>query len=157
MRVAIGSDHAGYRLKMALGRELARLGHDVVDLGCESDRVRVDYPDYAARVARAVASDRCARGVLVCGTGIGMAIAANKVRGIRAAVCWDARSARLAGEHNAANVLCVGGRIASAGHGVTAARAAVMLRAWLNAVPEGGRHARRVRKISRLEARRVRG
>ena len=145
MRIAVGSDHAGYRLKRAMGRELARLGHDVLDLGCGSDRTRVDYPDYAVRVARAVATGRCARGVLACGTGIGMAMAANKVRGIRAAVCWDVLSARLAGEHNAANVLCVGGRM------VTAVRGAAMLRAWLNALPKGGRHARRVRKIMALE------
>lgn len=140
----MGSDHAGLALKKTVKAELSRRGHRVEDMGTYSASP-CDYPVYAARVARAVAGRRAGRGVLMCGTGIGMGIAANKVRGIRAAVAWDAASARLAAAHNDANVLCLSGNL------LTRRRALGALQAWITTPFEGGRHARRVREIARLE------
>ena len=144
MRVAIGSDHAGFALKGLLAEHLRRLGHDVADHGTESEK-SVDYPDFAARVARTVAKAEADLGVLICGTGVGMSMAANKVRGIRAAAVSEPTSARLAREHNAANVLCLGARIV----GTEQARACVD--AFLNSTFQGGRHGPRVAKIRALE------
>ena len=144
MRIYAGSDHAGIELKQALVAEARRLGHEVTDLGPTSAE-RVDYPDFGAAVGRAVASDPGSRGVLACGSGIGIGIAANKVPGIRAATVWDEESARLSRQHNDANVFSVGARL------VPAERALAMLRAWLSAEFEGGRHAARVEKIAALE------
>jgi len=109
MRIAIASDHAAVELRQAVVKHLIALGHEVEDLGCAADE-RVDYPPYAAAVAGAVLQGGCARGVLMCGTGIGMSIAANKFAGIRAALVHDVTTARLAAEHNDANILCLGGR-----------------------------------------------
>jgi RpiB/LacA/LacB family sugar-phosphate isomerase len=146
--VALGADHAGYALKEELKSWLLTRGHEVVDCGTESTG-SVDYPDYAVRVGSVVASGEAARGVLVCGTGVGMAIAANKIPGVRAAACADAYTARLAREHNDANVLALGAR-------VTARDAAVeILAAWLGAEFAGGRHARRVAKLAELDRERV--
>jgi ribose 5-phosphate isomerase B len=142
--VAIGADHAGVRTKDALARWLRASGRKVIDAGTHGAD-SVDYPDLAARVARAVARGRAHRGVLVCGTGIGMAIAANKVRRVRAAVVWSRETARLAAEHNAANVLCLSGRL------FPTARLKTFLRTWLTTPFGGGRHGRRVRKIAALE------
>lgn len=144
MRLYAASDHAGFALKKALVTEARRLGHEVVDLGPDGED-RVDYPDYAAAVGKAVAEDPGARGLLCCGTGIGVSIAANKVPGVRCAVVWDEATARLAREHNDANVIAIGGRLVS----VDDARR--MLDAWLTATFEGGRHAERLEKIRRLE------
>ncbi|MCY4069474.1 MAG: ribose 5-phosphate isomerase B [Acidimicrobiaceae bacterium] len=144
MRIAVGSDHAGYRLKQALAEHLRRSGHEVNDCGTRSDQ-RVDYPDFGAAVGRAVASGRADLGLCVCGSGNGIAMAANKVPGVRAAVAHDAISARLARAHNDANVLCVGERLI----GEEVAREA--LDAWLGAAFEGGRHAARVAKLSALD------
>ncbi|HEX7520940.1 MAG TPA: ribose 5-phosphate isomerase B [Acidimicrobiia bacterium] len=144
MKLAIGSDHAGYRLKEHLGQLLKSDGHDVIDYGTDTEE-SVDYPDFAARVGRAVAAGEADRGVLACGSGNGMAIAANKVRGVRAAVAHDVTSARLACEHNAANVCCFGARFL----GEQTVDDAI--RAYLAAEPEGGRHARRVEKIAAFE------
>lgn len=144
MRIYAGSDHAGFELKQALVAEARRLGHEVVDLGPASAE-RVDYPDFGAAVGRAVAGDPGSRGVLACGSGIGIGIAANKVPGVRAATVWDEESARLSRQHNDANVFSVGARL------VPAERALAMLRAWLGAEFEGGRHATRVEKIAALE------
>jgi ribose 5-phosphate isomerase B len=142
--VALGADHAGYELKEAVKTWLLRAGHGVVDFGTDST-ASVDYPDYAAAVAGAVASGTASRGVLVCGTGIGMAIAANKVAGIRAAQCSDEASARISRQHNDTNVLALGAR-------TTGGDAAVgILSAWLDAAFEGGRHVRRLDKVSALE------
>ncbi|HSK09588.1 MAG TPA: ribose 5-phosphate isomerase B [Vicinamibacterales bacterium] len=147
MRIAIGSDHAGYHLKEAL--KLA-LGGEVEfdDLGTEGE-ASVDYPDYAARVAARVASGEADRGILVCGTGIGMAMAANKVAGIRAASVTDEVTARLAREHNDANVLALGGRVTPPDTAVRLARI------FLETPFEGGRHQKRLEKIGALERRKA--
>jgi ribose 5-phosphate isomerase B len=144
MKIAIGSDHAGFALKERLRLLLAE--HEVVDCGTLSE-ASCDYPDIAERVARAVAAGEVATGILVCGTGVGMAIAANKVAGIRAVACSETYTARLTREHNDANILCLGARVV--GDGV----AEDLVRVWL-ATPfsEGGRHVGRLNKIAALEA-----
>jgi ribose 5-phosphate isomerase B len=145
MRIALGSDHAGYDLKTLLKSSLESWGHDVVDLGTDSASQPVDYPDFGAAVGRAVASRDAELGVAVCGSGIGIAIAANKVPGVRAAVVHDVTSGHLAREHNHANVLCLGGRLTGSTVAVEA------LAAWLNAVPET-RHEARIQKLHELDA-----
>ena len=109
MKIAVGADHGGFERKTEIVAFLQKLGHKVVDVGCYSEE-SVDYPDYARKVAKAVSLNRAERGILVCGTGIGMCIAANKLAKIRAAVCWNVKTAKLAAEHNQANVLCLSGR-----------------------------------------------
>ncbi len=143
LRIAIGSDHGGFEQKEGLGAWLAAQGHLVEDCGCTCAD-SVDYPDYAAAVARAVADGRADFGVLVCGTGIGMAIAANKVAGVRAANVTSVEFARLSREHNDANVLTLSGRF------VSAADNEAILSAFLSTPFAGGRHARRVAKIDAL-------
>lgn len=145
MKIAIGSDHAGYERKKELVSLLAELGHKVVDVGCYSED-SCDYPDYAKKVARAVSLERANRGILVCGTGIGMGIAANKFPGVRAAVCWNSKTAALASEHNQANVLCLSGRFLSEN------LAEKIVRTWLNTPFVGGRHLRRIKKIAQIES-----
>ncbi len=140
MRIAIGSDHAGFGLKEALKGFLAETGHNVEDFGCR-DTSSVDYPDFAFAVADAVAQGRCERGILICGSGIGMSMTANKVPGIRAALCHDVSGAELSRQHNDANILCLGGRVT----GEDLARKIVS--AYLTAEFEGGRHARRLEKM----------
>lgn len=140
MKIAIGSDHAGLELKAALVEHLRALDHEVVDHGAYDDR-SVDYPDFAQLVGQAVAAGEVDRGLLICGTGQGMAIAANKIPGVRAAVVSDTFSARMAMAHNDARVLCLGQRVVGAGLALD------ILDAWLGARFEGGRHARRVGKI----------
>ncbi|MCU1488877.1 MAG: rpiB [Acidimicrobiaceae bacterium] len=144
MRIAVGSDHAGLGLKESLARHLAELGHEVEDLGTHG-LDSVDYPDFGAAVGRAVAAGDAALGVCCCGTGIGIAIAANKIRGVRAAVVHDVSSARLAREHNDANVVCFGARLIGP---ITALDA---LDAFLSSHFAGGRHQRRIDKIEALE------
>jgi ribose 5-phosphate isomerase B len=146
-RIAVGADHAGFHLKEELKRHLADRGVEVVDLGT-SGTESVDYPVFAGKVARAVASGTADQGLLVCGSGVGMCIAANKVAGVRAAVVSEPASARLAREHNDANVLCLGGRIV----GVELARQ--ILDAWLTASFQGGRHQRRVDLLTQLDGKR---
>ncbi|MGE4295028.1 MAG: ribose 5-phosphate isomerase B [Campylobacterales bacterium] len=136
----IASDHAGFEMKQALIEYLKSKGCDVADMG-PADASRVDYPDYARKVATEVVKDAEASGILVCGTGIGISIAANKVAGVRAALCHDAYTAGMARAHNNANVLCMGARVV--GLGV----AESMIDAWLSTAFEGGRHADRVNKI----------
>ncbi len=143
MRVATGSDHAGYRLKKVLAERLAERGHEVTDLGTDSED-RVDYPDFGAAVGRAVAAGEAALGVCVCGSGIGIAMAANKVSGVRAAVVHDSTSAALARQHNDANVVCFGQRLLEDSVALAA------LDAFLDADFEGGRHAGRVAKLDAL-------
>lgn len=145
MRVSIASDHGGFDLARSLATWLTEQGHLVSDLG-PGTVTSVDYPDYALRVADAIASGTADVGVLVCGSGIGMSIAANKVAGIRAAVVQDVEHARLAKAHNDANVLCLGGRFTSQEEG------RAIVGAWLGATYEGGRHDLRLEKIRRLEA-----
>jgi len=144
MRVALAADHAGVELKEVLKRLLDELGVDYRDFGANTTD-SVDYPDFAADVARAVASGAYDRGVLVCGSGIGMAIAANKIPGIRAASVNDAPSARLSREHNDANVLTLGARL------IDPARIREILQAFLDTPFEGGRHQRRLDKITNIE------
>jgi ribose 5-phosphate isomerase B len=144
MRVAVGSDHRGVEWRRRVREYLAGLGNDVVEFGCDGNDA-IDYPDVAAEVAREVARSRCDRGILFCGTGIGVAIAANKVHGIRAAVCHDRYSAEMSRRHNDANVLCLSAE--------RLAPEAVLdiVRNWMEAAFEGGRHQRRVDKIAALE------
>ena len=147
MRIAIGSDHAGFSLKSTLVETLRDRGHEVVDVGTDSDRA-VDYPDYAEAVAVAVRRGEVDRGVMVCGSGVGASVAANKVPGIRAAVCHDTFSAHQGVEHDDMNVLVLGGRI------VGAALAAEVLEAFLEArFSNEDRHRRRIGKIRLLEGR----
>lgn len=145
MRIAVGADHAGVRLKRHLVSVLAALGHQVADHGTD-DEASVDYPDFAAEVAHAVSTGKADCGLLVCGTGTGMAMAANKVPGVRAAACTDCFCARMARAHNNANVLALGERVIGVGV------AEDVLRAFLDTDFEGERHARRVEKIAALAA-----
>jgi ribose 5-phosphate isomerase B len=144
MRVAIGADHAGFELKELIKETLDELRVAYKDVGTNSDE-SVDYPDYAAKVGRAVAAGEFDRGILVCGTGIGMALAANKIAGIRAAPVVDLESARLAREHNNANVLAIGARV------TPPERALDLVRVFLRTEFEGGRHERRLQKVAALE------
>jgi ribose 5-phosphate isomerase B len=144
VKVAIGSDHAGFDLKAHLCGELARLGHEVLDLGTH-DTESVDYPPICAAVGRAVADGKVDRGVVLGGSGQGEQIAANKVHGVRAALCNDLYTARMSREHNDANVLSMGGRIVAEG------LATEILELWLATPFEGGRHERRVAQIADIE------
>ncbi len=144
MKIALGSDHRGVAVRQRIIPFLQKLGHEVVDFGPENGG-SVDYPDYAHKVARAVAAGEVDRGILICGTGIGMCMAANKVHGVRAAPCHDTITAELSRSHNDANVLCLSADLL--GPDLTER----MLRIWLETPFEGGRHARRVEKIMRVE------
>ena len=139
--IAVASDHAGFDLKEILKRDLMAAGHEVLDLGTNSS-ASVDYPDFGHAMGDAIASGRAGRGVLVCGSGIGISIAANRHRHVRAAVCQDVTAARLARQHNDANVLALGARLI----GEEVARDC--LKVFLDTPFEGGRHARRVAKLS---------
>lgn len=143
-RIALAADHAGYEEKEKIKRTLDEMGVAYDDMGTASTD-SVDYPDYAAKVGEAVSNGDYEQGLLVCGSGTGMAIAANKIKGVRAAVAWNEDIARLAREHNDANVLALPARFMSDED------AAKVLRAWFAADFEGGRHARRVEKIIDLE------
>ena len=148
-RIAIGADHAGFQVKERIKQFLENEGHAVEDLGTGSEE-SVDYPEYARAVAERVAGGKEQLGVLVCGTGMGMAIAANKVPGIRAAVVHDKVTARAAREHNDANVLTLGGRLIEPGLAIE------IVKEFLDAQFAGGRHQRRVDKISEMEQVRLR-
>ena len=145
MRIAIGCDHAGLGLKGVIVGLLSELGYSYEDFGCY-DASSVDYPDIAVLVAEGVSQGKFDRGILVCSTGTGMSIVANKVRGIRAALCHDTFSARRAREHNDANVLCLGEWVVGKG------LAREIVSTYLEAEFVGGRHARRLEKISAIEA-----
>ncbi len=145
MRVAIGADHAGFELKKELVRFLEELGHEVQDLGTDSESP-VDYPGFSVKVARAVRDGGADRGIVLGGSGQGEQIAANKVRGVRAALCNDLFTAILSREHNDANVLSMGGRI------VAPALAREITRTWLQTPFDGGRHERRIRQIEEIES-----
>lgn len=140
MRIAIGADHAGYRLKEFLKKRLHDYGHEVVDYGTESESP-CDYPDHGRPAAEAVARKICDRAVLICGTGIGMSIVANKIPGVLAALCSSGLQAELSRKHNNSNVLVLGGWLTGQ------LMAEEILDRWLNTEFEGGRHARRVKKI----------
>lgn len=144
MRIAIGTDHRGFTIRQKVVELVQQLGHEVIDVGAFSADA-VDYPDIASDVAHRVSRGEADRGILVCGTGLGMCIAANKVRGVRAAPCHDDITAELSRRHNDANVLCLsadllGERLIDR-----------MVEIWLNTPFEGGRHARRVEKINEIE------
>ncbi len=143
-KIVVGSDHGGLEMKKDLAQQLKSWGWTVEDCGCNSPQ-SVDYPDFGLAVARKVAAGDAELGLLVCGTGIGISIAANKVKGIRAALCSDTFSAEMARRHNDANIICLGGRVI----GPELARA--ILAAFLKASYEGGRHQRRLDKIAAAE------
>jgi ribose 5-phosphate isomerase B len=144
MKIVIGSDHRGLELKRRLLLALRDAGHEVIDAGPDGPE-SVDYPDYAFEVAQAVSTGRADRGVLFCGTGIGMCIAANKVHGVRAAPCHDPITAEMSRRHNDANVLCLSADL------LGEELVHRMVRIWLDTAFEGGRHARRVDKIVQFE------
>lgn len=144
MKIAIGCDHGGLHLKQEIKELLSTLGHEVEDFGTHSTE-SCDYPDIAEPVAHAVVDGAADRGILICGTGIGIGIAANKIAGVRAALCHDTFSAHASREHNNANILTMGERVIGPG------LAKDIVTIWLNTEFEGGRHARRVEKISALE------
>lgn len=133
MRIYIGNDHGGWRLKKILVKQLEEMGHDITDVGSDSDQI-VRYPYYAAKVAGAVAEGRADRGILICSTGIGMSMLANRFKGVRAALCTDSYMAKMTRRHNDSNVLCLGGKIT----GELAAQD--ILETWLQEEYEGGRH-----------------
>ena len=144
MRISVGSDHRGLEVKNRLTELLARLGHEVSDEGTNSS-VSVDYPDIASAVAEKVARGEVERGILVCGTGIGMSITANKFRGVRAATCNDAVTAEISRRHNDANVLCLSGDL------LGQRNIDRLIEVWINTKFEAGRHARRLDKIAQIE------
>jgi ribose 5-phosphate isomerase B len=141
--IAAGADHAGYALKQAVVRRLRSQGHEVIDFGTDSASVSVDYPTFAHQVAEAVASGRAERGLLACGTGIGVCMAANRHAGVRAADCLTPNLAEMSRRHNDANVLCLGGRILSEDE------AWAITEVWMTTPFEGGRHTPRVEMIDR--------
>ncbi len=144
VKLCIGADHAGVELKQAIRQRVAGRGVEVTDVGADSTDP-VDYPDIAAEVARTVSKGKCDRGILICGSGIGMAMVANKFRGVRAAVAGDIVSAEMSRRHNDANVLCLAARM------IDADTAGAITDKWLDTPFEGGRHARRVQKIAEIE------
>lgn len=144
MKIAIGSDHAGFEEKERIKKTLAEIGVEFEDLGTYSAE-SVDYPDFARRVGEAVGSGSADQGILVCGSGIGVAIAANKIPGVRAAQAWNEETARLARQHNDANVLTIGARVIAPGD------IPKIIRAWFGAGFEGGRHEGRVQKLMDLD------
>ena len=143
--IIIGSDHGGFALKTALDSYLKRRGFEVADAGTNGD-ASVDYPDYGQKVAEAVVAGEAELGILICGTGIGMSITANKIPGVRAALVTDVFMARMAREHNNANILVLGGRV------LDEQKACDLVGAWLDATFEGGRHQARLDKITTLES-----
>lgn len=144
MKIALGSDHAGFDLKERVKGYIKELGLDFDDVGAYSPD-SVDYPDFAEKVGVQIRDGKAERGILMCGTGIGVCIAANKIQGIRAAVVCDAEMARLSRQHNDANVLCLAGRF------MDIELAKILVKVWLETPFDGGRHQRRVEKIAQLE------
>ena len=145
MKIAIGCDHGGIDLKPTVKKVLENNGIEIIDMGCD-DTKSVDYPDYALKVAEAVSKGEVDKGIILCGTGIGISIAANKVKGVRAAVCHDLFTAQMCAQHNDANILSMGGRV------IDEALAGEMVQVWLDTPFEGGRHTGRVAKISEIES-----
>lgn len=148
MKIAVGADHAGYRVKEAVKKILRAAGHKVIDCGTGGE-APVDYPDYARKVSRLISAGECDRGVLICGSGQGMAMAANKLKNVRAALCWNRESAVLSRQHNDANIFCSGARL------VPLKEIIRCLMIWLKTDFEGGRHSIRVRKIEGGKPRRT--
>ena len=144
MKVAMACDHGGFDLKNTLKQELEAMGHEVVDFGCDST-ASVDYPDYGYKAAKAVATGECDKGVVVCGTGIGISISCNKVHGIRCALCHDVFSAKATRAHNDANMLAMGQRVIGPGLAIE------VLHAFFEGEYEGGRHDLRIQKLMAIE------
>ncbi|SFQ01763.1 ribose 5-phosphate isomerase B [Salibacterium halotolerans] len=144
MKIAMGSDHAGHKLKVEVEKVLHDMNIEIEDYGCNCEE-SVDYPDYAQPVAERVAAGEVDKGILICGTGIGISISANKVNGIRAAVCHDVFSAKASRAHNNSNILAMGERVVGPG------LAGEIVKAWLDTEFEGGRHADRVDKMMAME------
>ena len=144
MKVAMACDHGGFDLKNTLKQELIAMGHEVVDFGCDST-ASVDYPDYGYKAAKAVATGECEKGVVICGTGIGISISCNKVNGIRCALCHDVFSAKATRAHNDANMLAMGQRVIGPGHAIE------VLHAFFEGEYEGGRHDLRIQKLMAIE------
>lgn len=144
MKIAIGADHAGYELKDFISKVITEMGHEIIDMGTSSS-CSVDYPDYAEAVAKGVSEGTYERGILICGTGIGMSIVANKFKNIRAALCNDLFTAKMSRLHNDANILCVGSRVIGTG------LAKEIVITWLNTAFEGNRHSKRLEKINLIE------
>lgn len=144
MKIAIGNDHVAVDMKHHIAKYLEEKGHEILNFGTDSDE-RCDYPVYGKKVAAAVANGECERGILICGTGIGISLAANKVKGIRAAVCSEAYSARLTRQHNDANIIAFGARV------VGPATAEMIVDEFLNTEYEGGRHQKRIDMITAIE------
>lgn len=144
MRVAIGNDHVAYEMKLEIADHVRELGHSVTDLGHHNAQ-RTDYPAYGAAVARAVVNGEADRGIVICGSGVGISIAANKVHGVRCVCCSEPYSARLSRQHNNTNVLAFGSRVV----GIELAK--MIVDCWLDAEFEGGRHADRVQQLANLE------
>jgi ribose 5-phosphate isomerase B len=141
LKIAFGADHGGYELKETLKEMLLQGGRDIIDAGCFSND-SVDYPDFADKVVETILKGECHRGILICGTGIGMSIAANRHRSIRAANCFDVYTARMSREHNDANILCLGARVLELDNVIS------MVNIWLGTEFSGGRHQNRIEKFS---------
>lgn len=150
MQIAIGSDHAGLELKNEVIAILKELGHEHIDFGTDSP-ASVDYPDFGEKVSSAVSSGRAEKGVLICGTGIGMSMVANKFRGVRASLCNELFSARMSRLHNDANVLVMGGRL------IGKDLAKEIVKIWFSTPFEGGRHCNRLDKINAIETKNMKG
>lgn len=144
MKIALASDHAGFELKRGIAAHLARRGFGYEDFGCDSDEP-VDYVDYGVRAAESIVAGACERAILFCGTGLGMAVVANKFKGVRATPCWNVFTASISRRHNDSNCLTLGGRV------LKLEEAVAIVETWLSAPFEGGRHERRVEKIAALE------
>lgn len=142
-KIAIASDHAGFFLKQFLSAKLSELGFEVIDLGCDSAEKSVDYPDYAQRLAKKITAKNQLRGILICGSGIGISIAANRFKHIRAALCYSSKAAKLSRAHNDANVLCLGSRLTSEKSVLS------IVKSFLSTEFEGARHEARVKKLSK--------
>lgn len=140
LKIALGCDHGGFNLKKELVQLIEQAGHVSIDLGCDSEE-SVDYPEFADKVCLAIKDGRCARGILICGTGIGMSMAANRYRHIRAALCYEAVSARLSRAHNDANILCLGARVLGISVALNIAQV------WLETDFSEGRHLRRINML----------
>ncbi len=145
MKIALASDHRGFDFKKRVADMLIQMGHTVKDFGTTTSTESVDYPDYGLKAARAVGSGECERGILVCGTGIGMSLVANKVKGVRAAVCYNLYTVEMSRRHNDSNILCIGADI------VDEELLEQKLKLWLETPFEGGRHARRIEKVMDIE------
>jgi len=141
MKIVLAADHGGFQLKERIKKSLLQAGRSIVDVGCDSSD-SVDYPDFADKAVSNMLSGDCQRGILVCGTGIGMSIAANRHRQIRAANCFDIHTAKLSREHNDANILCLGARVLDADNAIR------MVMTWLDTEFSGGRHQKRIAKFS---------